>query len=203
MGFEPRNLLTDPIEHVLAMLRTTLDWHDQYRTDKRWLTHLADRSDDQWFIRSTSFPLISLYTSDISPRWSLTFAFNQSALLPSLSYLTAYHARVAVSVFLLAFTEINERHRMALHQKTWGKAADPVDTPSFLHRIEQFAALLQSDTVDIKQLRILAFNGKTTDCHSWRVHFWVGCPTNNGIRSLTWKVGERVIRKIESSTVIA
>ncbi|UJR09676.1 hypothetical protein I4U23_013910 [Adineta vaga] len=46
---------------------------------------------------------------------------------------------------------------MALYQKT----------------LEQFETLLKCDMIDIKQLKVLAFNG---------------CPAENGIRSLTWKV---------------
>ncbi|CAF4578379.1 unnamed protein product, partial [Rotaria sp. Silwood2] len=46
---------------------------------------------------------------------------------------------------------------MALYQKT----------------IEQFEAVLKCDMIDLKKLKILAFNG---------------CPAENGIRSLTWKI---------------
>ncbi|CAF0901701.1 unnamed protein product [Adineta ricciae] len=46
---------------------------------------------------------------------------------------------------------------MALYQKT----------------LEQFESLLKCDMIDMKRLKILAFNG---------------CPAENGIRSLTWKI---------------
>ncbi|CAF1288165.1 unnamed protein product [Adineta steineri] len=46
---------------------------------------------------------------------------------------------------------------MAIYQKT----------------VEQFETLLKCDIIDLKRLKILAFNG---------------CPAENGIRSLTWKV---------------
>ncbi|CAF0995814.1 unnamed protein product [Adineta ricciae] len=46
---------------------------------------------------------------------------------------------------------------MALYQKT----------------LEQFESLLKCDIIDMKKLKILAFNG---------------CPAENGIRSLTWKI---------------
>ncbi|CAF4119058.1 unnamed protein product, partial [Adineta steineri] len=39
--------------------------------------------------------------------------------------------------------------------------------------IEQFETLFKCDIIDLKKLKILAFSG---------------CPTDNGIRSLTWKI---------------
>ncbi|UJR36426.1 hypothetical protein I4U23_029149 [Adineta vaga] len=41
------------------------------------------------------------------------------------------------------------------------------------NRIEQFETLFKSDNIDLKKLKTLAFNG---------------CPADNGIRSLTWKI---------------
>ncbi|CAF1399472.1 unnamed protein product [Rotaria sordida] len=39
--------------------------------------------------------------------------------------------------------------------------------------IEQFETILKCDMIDLKKLKALAFNG---------------CPAENGIRSLTWKI---------------
>jgi hypothetical protein len=60
------------------------------------------------------------------------------------------------------------------------------------NRIEQFETLFKSDLIDLKKLKILAFNGmfktKRKNFVVNRFSFSLGCPAENGIRSLTWKV---------------
>lgn len=56
--------------------------------------------------------------------------------------------------------------------------------------MEQFEAVLRCDIIDIKKLKLLAFNGKKTAASVLGAHIGgiLGCPDENGIRSLTWKV---------------
>lgn len=55
--------------------------------------------------------------------------------------------------------------------------------------MEQFEALLKCDIIDLKKLRNLAFNGKRQGNNADHSSFFhAGCPEENGIRSLTWKV---------------
>ena len=55
--------------------------------------------------------------------------------------------------------------------------------------MDQFEAILKCDIIDLKQLRQLAFNGKTWgDIAGNSSLSHAGCPEENGIRSLTWKV---------------
>jgi hypothetical protein len=61
------------------------------------------------------------------------------------------------------------------------------------NRIEQFETLFKSDLIDLKKLKILAFNGKSKKRMNHFKNlfcFSLGCPAENGIRSLTWKVNQ-------------